>query len=93
VLVEASRLFVSLVSQEGSERGQECGDGEASDPVAEPGSGGEAGAAQEDSRRHPPSGDLQAGTSLARRSIPFPSFSCYLECPSRLKLCVEARCV
>jgi hypothetical protein len=47
------------------------GNGEASDPVAEPGAGGEAGAAQEEPRRHPAAGDHQAGTPLDRsRAFP-----------------------
>jgi hypothetical protein len=65
--VEASSFFLLCLAAQEEGKREAGGDGEEAAPVAEPGAGGEAGAAQEDRRRHPRPGNIQAGSSTIAR--------------------------
>ena len=87
--VEASSFFfLWLAAQEGE--GEEGGDGEEAAPVAEPGAGGETGAAQEDRRRHPPPGSIQAGSTIAHPT-PVPHLAIVALSSVVDSICVDCR--
>ncbi|AQK98909.1 hypothetical protein ZEAMMB73_Zm00001d012131, partial [Zea mays] len=65
--VEALSFFLLCLAAQEEGKREAGGDGEEAAPVAEPGAGGEAGAAQEDRRRHPRPGNIQAAPTSCIR--------------------------
>jgi len=89
VEVSSFSFLLWLAAQEEGE-GEEGGDGEEAAPVAEPGAGGEAGAAQEDRRRHPPPGNIQAGSTIAHPT-PVPHLAIVALSSVVDSICVDCR--